>query len=210
MLIPGALLFGGALLCGTALAQNAHPLAWRTGDTWSYQIEDLWRKESIGTETLTVVSRSEASTLLRTDNGTVSFEEIVSSDGRHDRPRVGIIGAYSHMPVRFPLSVGDKWKSSSLYQGIQGDIRKREYTCHAKREEPITVALGRYDTVLIECSGNWTALQGFGARYELRLWYAPSARWLVQLEERSWRPSTGSPGIDAQTRSVLAKLSLKE
>ncbi len=210
MLIRGALLLATVLLCEAALAQSAHQLAWRAGDTWTYVTEDLWRKESIGTDTVSVVSRTEASAVLRTESGTTSFEETVASDGRHDRPRIGIIGAYSHMPVRFPLSVGDRWKSSGLYQGNQGDIRKREYTCHAKREESITIALGRYETIVVECSGNWTALQGFGALYELRLWYAPSVRWLVQTEERSWRPSTGSPGIDTQTRSVLAKLTLKE
>jgi hypothetical protein len=210
MLKRRALLIATVLLCDAPLAQNAHPLTWRAGDTWSYQTEDLWRKDSIGSDTLTVVSRTEASAILRTESGTVSFEETVASDGRHDRPRVGVVGAYSHMPVRFPLSVGDKWKSSGLYQGNQGDIRKREYNCHAKREEQIAIALGRYETIVIECSGNWTAPQGFGARYELKLWYAPSVRWLVQAEERSWRPSTGSPGIDTQTRSVLTKLALKE
>lgn len=35
-------------------------------------------------------------------------------------------------------------------------------------------------------------------------------RWWVKMEERSWRPCTGSPGLDTQTRSVLTRAELKD
>lgn len=198
------------LLQGTAGADTGHTLAWRVGDTWTYQVEDLWKNQAVGTETLTVAGRNGDALVLRTATGASTFEEQVAADGRHDRPRLGIIGEYSHMPVRFPLKVGDRWKTSSLFQSIQGDIRKRELNCVAKGQETVTLKAGGFDAVFIECAGTWNSLQGYSARHETRLWYAPAVRWVVKVEERSWKPSTGSPGLDTQTRLVLTGHALKD
>lgn len=205
-----ALIIVASLSCGATLADTGHALSWRVGDTWTYQVEDLWKNQVVGTDTLTVAGRNGDALVLRTATGAATFEEQVAADGRHDRPRLGIIGEYAHMPVRFPLKVGERWKTSGLFQSIQGDIRKRELNCVAKGEETVALKAGRFDTVFIECSGTWNSLQGYSARHETRLWYAPAARWLVKVEERSWRPSTGSPGLDTQTRWVLTAHGLKD
>lgn len=191
------------LACGIASAQEPVGLAWRVGDTWSYQQEDLWNRQVLGRTTLTVTGMRDASFVLRTEGGPLVVEELVAPDGTHDRPRVGIIDRFAHTPIRFPLKVGDSWSSSSLFQHYQGDIRKRELTCRAKRQESVKLAIGSFETVFVECAGTWVSLQGAGGRYELRLWYAPDVRWLVRAEERNWRAATGGSGLDMQVAHVL-------
>lgn len=193
-----------ALLLGAATAAPAQTaLAWRVGDTWSYQQEDMWNKQVLARTTLTVAGMDGQAFVLRTDGGPLAFEERVSADGTHQRPRVGIIDAFEHTPVRFPLKVGDSWSTSSRFQHYQGDIRKRELTCRAKGQETLKTGIGSFDTIVVECSGTWSSLQGAGGRYELRKWYAPEARWLVRAEERNWRAATGGSGLDMQVAHVL-------
>ena len=120
------------VLLGTVAPSQAQTaLAWRVGDTWSYQQEDMWNKQVLARSTLTVTGLDGQTFVMRTDGGQLAFEERVSADGTHERPRVGIIDAFAHTPFRFPLKVGDSWPTSSRFQHSQGDIRKRELTCRA-------------------------------------------------------------------------------
>lgn len=191
------------LACGLAGAQTPATLAWQVGDRWSYQQEDMWNRQVLGRTTLTVAASNDGGFVLRTEGGASAFEERVTPDGTHERPRVGIIDRFAHTPIRFPLKVGDSWTSSSSFQHYQGDIRMRELTCRARRTESVTLAIGSFDTVFVECGGTWRSLQGTGGRYELRLWYAPEVRWLVRAEERNWRAATGGSGLDMQVAHVL-------
>lgn len=193
-----------ALVLFTAAgAQAQTALAWRVGDTWSYQQEDMWNRQVLARSTLTVTGMDGQAFVLRTDGGPLAFDERVSQDGTHERPRVGIIDAFAHTPIRFPLKVGDSWPTSSRFQHYQGDVRKRELTCRAKGQETVKTATGSFETIFVECSGTWSSLQGAGGRYELRLWYSPEVRWLVRAEERNWRAAVGGSGLDMQVAHVL-------
>lgn len=193
---------------GAGHAQAQGDLAWRPGDTWSYQQEDMWNKQVLGRTVLSVTAKVDGSLVLRTEGGALAFDEQVAPDGTHERPRVGLIGPFAHTPVRFPLKVGDQWQSTSFFQHYQGDVRKREVTCQAKRQEAVKLTIGSFDSVLVECSGSWRSLQGAAGRYEIRLWYSPDVRWLVRAEEKNWRAAVGGSGLDMQVAHVLTSYRL--
>ena len=159
-------------------------------DSWTYRIVDLWTNNELRTVRSTVgevrddgytlqVKRSDqtdavSSQLTRDLNTVIKGRDVADS------------GTY-----RFPMKIGDKWKSKS-YGGGGYDGRGRtgipfevDYEREVVGREVVKVPAGSFDTLKIVADGILNGDGVTGAKRKLTYWYSPDTKSYVKFEERN-------------------------
>ena len=164
----------------------------KVGDTAVYAINQRADKRTTE-ETVTVTSVDQThikSRHSRADRNpaeiegvtTVDFATAVSgaSGNRFDPPIVG---------VKFPLTVGDSWKSSYMVESATGKS-KGDLEFKVTAREKMTTPAGEFDTFKIESSGWITGVSWSGSwRLAQVQWFAPAIGRVVRSEYKDFRGS---------------------
>jgi hypothetical protein len=164
----------------------------KVGDVAVYSINQRADKRTTE-ETVTVTAVDQSlikSKHVRPDRNPPDLEGVMTADldvvvsgasgSRFDPPIVGL---------KFPLTVGDTWKSSYVSEGAssrsKGDI---DFKVAAR--EKVTTPAGEFDTFKIE-SGGW--INGLSWSGSIRIsqvqWFAPAIGRVVKSEYKDFRGS---------------------
>jgi hypothetical protein len=196
-----------ALTHPVVLAQPMNKPAFVVGDTWSYRSFDLFTKNESFRFTNVVKEATESEFWIygevnrgasprfwwQGDMATNRFAARYDFDA--DSPRQvgkklndGISGG-----LRWPLVVGDSWKSVQPWVNSEGHSGRNEVTVSIEAEETITVPAGAFKTIRVSAKGYWTnETRGGSGRRETIFWISPTTKREVKTETRVW---TGNGGI---------------
>lgn len=183
---------GVALVCAGAWAQAdgaSRPVA-KVGDVAVYAVEQRTDKRMFD-ETVTVMSVDQVhikSIHLRPNRNPPEIEGVVTLDWatvvsgasgtRFDPPIAGF---------KFPLVVGDSWKSSFVGEG-NNSKSKTDLEFKVVAREKVNTPAGEFDTFRIESNGwiNGVSWSGTIRMSDVR-WYAPSVGRVVRSEYKDFR-----------------------
>lgn len=185
---------GVALVSASVWAQAdgaSRPVA-KVGDVAVYTVNQRTDKR-MTEETVTVTSVDQThikSKHVRPDRNPPEIEGVLTADwatavsgasgNRFDPPIVG---------VKFPLTVGDSWKSSYLSEGATAKS-KGEIDFKVVAREKVKTPAGEFDAFRIE-SGGW--INGVSWSGAIRMaqvqWFAPAVGRVVKSEYKDYRGS---------------------
>ncbi len=130
-------------------------------------------------------------TARRSDRPGVDAEQVLTRDldmvksgttGRSFSPSAGLL--------RFPLTVGDRWKAESDTTGATGDRTRNTADCQAVGLEKLTLPAGEFDALRVDCKGWINGVSWTGSmRFETTQWYAPAVGRTVKTVYQDWRGS---------------------
>ena len=196
---PLTLVALGAAAAFTPSAPLAQTLDWSVGDRWLYVKRDLASGKERALVEKKVLSKSPTGFVTVFLDEADPVEENVSFDGTHTRQGQGALLGYTHTPIPFPLLPDSRWSTKSVITLSSGRTYHPEAKCAPKGEEDVTVPAGSFKSIRVECTGWWTAPQGYSGRYEVWAWFAPPIKWFAKIRIRSRPPGMGGftePDID--------------
>lgn len=174
-----------------AQADGAGRPAAKVGDVAVYAVEQRADKRTFD-ETVTVTSVDQThikSSHVRPNRNPPEIEGVVTLDlgmvvsgasgTRFDPPIVG---------YKFPLAVGDGWKSSFVGEAANNSKSKTDLEFKVVAREKVKTPAGEFDTFRIESEGwiNGVSWSGSIRMSEVR-WYAPSVGRVVKSEYKDFR-----------------------
>ena len=184
---------GVALVSASAWAQAdgaSRPVA-KVGDVAVYAVEQRADKRSFDeTVTVTLVDQTHIkSSHVRPNRNPPEREGVVTLDWatvvsgasgtRFDPPIVGF---------KFPLAVGDGWKSSFVGEAANNSKSKTDLEFKVVAREKVNTPAGEFDTFRIESDGWINGVSWSGAiRMSDVRWYAPSIGRVVRSEYKDFR-----------------------
>jgi hypothetical protein len=158
----------------------------RVGDRWRYRTNDGYSGVLLGEAETSVLAVLDDGYLIAIENARGRTERRISRELNPQQVGEGLPADTGEL--RFPLSVGARWKSLASFaktNGSRGVIRLEHEVVEAGR---VRVPAGEFDACRITGSGFWdlTAFpiekaQGdFSGKSERVVWYAPAVqRWVV-------------------------------
>lgn len=192
-------------LAGTVWAQIKFPVGAPTpkvGDTAKYRVVDLWNNRELRTSQSELVEIQPDRLVLRATSS-ARPEPTTLNYTNHWQPCRTMQNSDKAVcagSMKFPMQLGDKhayeklpWPNGMGYSGGN---------CEVKAEEKITLAVGTFDTVRVECSGFWNRVYGgtFSGNQSEVLWYAPQISRVVKTEFTNY---DGGGKLDTRERSEL-------
>lgn len=190
------LLFGFLAWPVVVLAQadgNARPSV-KVGDVSVYMVNNRSdNKQSEETVTVTSVEGGQIKTKhVRPDRNPPEFEGVTNLDlnplvsgasGTRFEPAIEI--------YRFPLKVGDSWKTRSEAVGLAGSRSRSELEVKVVAQEKVATPGGEFDAFRIESNGwiNGVSWQG-AIRVSQTIWFAPSIGRAVKSDYKDYRNSS--------------------
>jgi hypothetical protein len=93
--------------------------------------------------------------------------------------------------IRYPLSLGDKWKYEYSISRSDGGTMLLQYEATADSWEDVSVPAGTFRALKIVHAGRYT-MQGGSSTVRETFWYAPSVKNFVKWEHQS-RGFSGGP-----------------
>lgn len=176
-----------------ALAQTAQRPSVKVGDSATYAMQLLSDRQVFDSTVLvrSVDEQRIVSTVRRSDRPGIDAEQVLTRDpdmvksgssGRTFSPSAGML--------RFPLTVGDRWKAESDTTGASGDRTRNTADCQVFGVEKVPVPAGEFDAMRVECKGWINGVSWTGSmRWETTQWYAPEAARTVKTIYKDWRGS---------------------
>lgn len=205
----GKVIFLAAMSGGSitlAYAQVQFPIGFpapKVGDTAKYRTVDLWNNKELSTSQTELVEiqndRFVTRFMTSTDPAprTVYFtREWQPCRAMRNSDQTVCAGSF-----KFPMQLGNKHTYEKL-PWTNGDGHSTA-TCEVKAEEKVSVPVGAFDTVRIECAGFWNRVfnGNFSGRQTEVYWYAPTIGRLVKSQFMNFT-SSGSPFDKTQTELV--------
>ena len=182
------------------------------GDSWTTKSIDAWLEKDLVSRRITFVRRENDNLHFAVSNLTTGVTGQLVTDLNLNACRAlrqsSVTSCNGHL--QFPITEGLKRRYANMV-GLYG-TEVYEGQCHAVGVETVVVPAGTFDTVRIDCEGLWTHTfhdSGTG-RYEVSLWYSPTARWLVKtlLVRRQGYFGKYQISPDFKTMTVLESYSL--
>ena len=177
-----------SLMHANASAQTSFPVqapVMLVGDTWSYKVTDLWKKEVA--PNLLVQTVSAIDNFIRfTGKSTTGAEFRYGTDKSLDVPYTVDKEAQLNRYFAWPLTETSVWENKRKQKTNNVNIIF-ESECKVKGAEKITVPAGTFDTVYFVCKGNYNNdntgaySPGGGSGYFVEeYWYEPSVKQHVK------------------------------
>jgi hypothetical protein len=172
------------------------PLTLRVGETWEYEVIDLWRSEVVGVIRRVVASATDSELIVRTteQDGTW-YEERVDKSGKTSRPvpaHQPVTSDRNYTPVAFPLTVGSSWSTRELrFNRLSAVVYHTDWKCHVSGYETILVPAGSYATLRVNCAGWWSDRGSTGSATQV-IWFAPDVNGVIRMRYVE-NKSGGSP-----------------
>ncbi len=98
--------------------------------------------------------------------------------------------------VRFPITLGDKWKYEYSISRTGGGTMLLQYEASVDSWEDVSVPAGTFRALKIVHAGRYT-MQGGGSSVRETFWYAPSVKNFVKWDHQS-RDFSGGPFDNVQ------------
>jgi hypothetical protein len=185
-------------------AATSADLELKEGDFWKYQHVDLWTGNVTGTSTRTVRKAGvEGGVAVVVDIAREKYDEEIQRDGSIVRPMPPVPigkGTFAYSYLKFPLSRGNEWKTTSFrFWALSAVMVRIDWKCKVEDEERVSTPAGQFDTIRVQCNGWWHD-RGWSGPEDQTLWYAPATRWIVK--NRYVERKSGG-GVFSQWESIL-------
>jgi hypothetical protein len=166
----------------------------KVGDVTVYSVNNrLENRQSEDTVTVTSVEGGLIKTKhLRPDRNPPELEGVTNLDWN---PLVSGSSGTRFEPAieihRFPMKVGDSWKSRYDATGLTGSRSRAELEVKVAAQEKVTTPAGEFDTFRIEMAGWINGVNWQGAvRLSQTVWYAPAIGRAVRSDYKDYRNSS--------------------